>query len=734
MGKKDKKIKRSKQISKSGDSPIPKVKEIGNISFDLPYDSASIFRRIFFITAGLILIILTFLCFDAGINGDEQSHAPRGQDVLNFYLTLGEDTTAIKETGANRYGGLFEVIATGLNKIIGLEDHYLPAYHDTRHLVNVLFGFLVLFFTGLITKEIAGWRAGCLSLIFFLASPRFIGHSFFNPNDIPFATGYVIFLYYVLRFCRELPQPSLSNCIGVIAGIAVSLNTRSGGLLLVAYFLFFTFCTFIVKHGYKNIFSNGPIGKYVKYAAIIVFAGIIAGVLFWPYGLLNPFLHPIKVLSEVTNYFEDIKVLFKGNHYGSVNVPWYYAPNWMLITIPLHILIGFLLFFILIGKFYKRYNTLFLFIILFALFFPILYLIYQKSTLYDGWRHTLFIYPTFIVLSALSYEFCLKLIKKPLYKYGLIAILALIMLEPISWMFRNHPHEYVYFNPLIDGIDGAYGYYETDYWMNSIKQASEWLIKSEKLNEIDKPIIIATNCWYPAKVYLGNISDKIKVVYTKYYHRKKIEWDYGLFISRFVNKNQLQQNIWPPKITTIHTIKADNSPLCAILKNEDNSTMLGHEALKNEERLKSIEYFKKAIKYDPYNEDAFQNLGLAHIFLENFDEAIKYLTKSVEIYSDNSVVWNLMAFASNNSGKFDEAIKYCNEALKVSPRFEAAYNNLGMAYIGKGDVDKGIKSFTKCVELQPDHLNALTQLEGIYRQLNNGEMAKIYRDRINNLR
>ena len=39
----------------------------------------------------------------------------------------------------------------------------------------------------------------------------------------------------------------------------------------------------------------------------------------------------------------------------------------------------------------------------------------------------------------------------------------------------------VYFNEFTGGIDGAYGHYETDYYMNSIKQAFFKLAKEKDL-------------------------------------------------------------------------------------------------------------------------------------------------------------------------------------------------------------------------------------------------------------
>jgi hypothetical protein len=50
-------------------------------------------------------------------------------------------------------------------------------------------------------------------------------------------------------------------------------------------------------------------------------------------------------------------------------------------------------------------------------------------------------------------------------------------------LVKLHPYEYVYFNELVGGFKGAYGKYETDYWVASMKEAVEWL----KTNELKDP-------------------------------------------------------------------------------------------------------------------------------------------------------------------------------------------------------------------------------------------------------
>ncbi len=45
------------------------------------------------------------------------------------------------------------------------------------------------------------------------------------------------------------------------------------------------------------------------------------------------------------------------------------------------------------------------------------------------------------------------------------------------FMIRNHPHQNVYFNELVGGVNGADGKFDMDYWGLSYKQLYEKLLK-----------------------------------------------------------------------------------------------------------------------------------------------------------------------------------------------------------------------------------------------------------------
>jgi tetratricopeptide (TPR) repeat protein len=351
----------------------------------------------------------------------------------------------------------------------------------------------------------------------------------------------------------------------------------------------------------------------------------------------------------MSQFSTPINMLFNDNTVYSDNVPWYYIPQWLLISTPLIILLGiFLSPYLLINKGLRSPQMFFLF---FAAFFPILYVIYKKSALYDGWRHLFFVYPPLIILSTLAFVAVINKLKAKGAKYVVIALLVVGLALPVKWCIANHPNEIVYFNELVGGINGAYGHYETDYYMNSLKQASYKLAKMEDLFHTKDTIVIATNAIEPVIHYFSVINPKIACAYIRYYQRYEKKWDYALIYTRFLDKDLLLNNYFPPA-NTIAVIKADNTPLCAIVKG-----------------------------------DPEQLAYKAHTFLKanNFDSAIVYFEKHLKKEPNDESTYEGYAIALANTGKIREAINAINTKLKFTPNDAATYELLSKLYNGIGD-------------------------------------------------
>ncbi|MBA2407196.1 MAG: tetratricopeptide repeat protein [Chitinophagales bacterium] len=422
----------------------------------------------------------------------------------------------------------------------------------------------------------------------------------------------------------------------------------------------------------------------LKHFFLVVAAGYFGAMLFWPYGLLSPLNNPFTALKEMQNFSTNIRILFAGKHMMSNEIPWNYIPQWIAITTPLIIMIGAVLMMAAILFSKKYFSRKPLLLLLFIIIFPWAYSVYKNSALYDGLRHFLFIVPPITILSALFYELLFRVSTNKVIKAAITVVLITGIMLPLSWSIKNHPNEYCYFNELVGGIKGAYGNYETDYWMNSTREASAWLKDHGSASTPGKKLIIATNCAEPVTYYFRNDTDKYKVIYVRYYSRAEKDWDYGIFYSRFIDQSQLKNKSWPNS-HTIYEVKADNVPLCIVVERKDKSDFYAADALEKNEFMKADSLYTRAAKYDPSNEEAWVGLGTAQLQLNKIKDAIQSLSQSLRIYPANAQAMSFLGLAYAQSGQIESAIAYLNQSLQANPGNPQAYYYLGMIYQQKGD-------------------------------------------------
>ncbi len=523
------------------------------------------------------------------------------------------------------YGSLFEFVsAIGIelfgNPGVGAE--YDQTNHQIRKVLMSLFGFICILFCGLCARRIAGWRAGFVALTFIFLSPYFLGQSFFNIKDIPFATGYIVSVYFILRMMQTFPNIEWRTVVGFIVGTGMAINMRAGGLLMFAYLGLFMGVVWIFYLQLKQ--KNKPNIDYKKLAiklGVAVVGAYFAGILLWPYGLTGPLTHPFETLTRLTNFETQISTLFDGKRV-IVSDPEaglsFYTPKLILLQTPIHVIALFFAGAITIalrkalssGEEFRVRLTF----ILFTVVFPLFYIAYKHSTLYDGWRHSLFVFPSIVVIAAFGTEILFQILNKRVPQIVFGIVLIVFSFEPLIFIIKNHPVEYVYFNPAAGGVKGAFGKYETDYYMLSTRPAAEWLIESKNLETAKDTIIIGTDCIFPAKVAL-NISPFVIAKYMRYDQRFEKDWDYGLFFSRFVDPTEMKNKLWPPS-NTVHTIDVSGVPVMAILERKSKADIAGIEAFNRKDYQTAAKYFLEAVKanneewmYHYYLVNCYQALG-----------------------------------------------------------------------------------------------------------------------------
>jgi len=378
----------------------------------------------FVAVAFILLFILLRLSTDSGNTGDEDGfQIPQGENVINYFKTEGKDTTCLNfKNNLQHYGSSFDVITVFIH-----QTFHTKSISQTRHKCNALMGWLAILIVGLIAYLIGGARAGIIAMVLLLLSPRFLGHSFNNPKDIPFATGIISAIYGMTLFFKQAPYVKWYTCLILTISIALAISVRIGGLILFGYFGLFGFVyifRLLIQNKKKTkMFSNCknkphvmPLWKItvriVVMGLAVSVAGYFLGLLLWPYALQSPIHNPIESYHQMSSFSTSIRQLFEGSFQWSDYLPWYYTPKFILMTIPVAVIIGLILFFILCWR--KKEDRFWSFIIFFSFFFPVFWIVYTHANVYGGWRHAIFAYPPMVVAAALGFEGTIRFAEKKL--------------------------------------------------------------------------------------------------------------------------------------------------------------------------------------------------------------------------------------------------------------------------------------------------------------------------------
>ncbi|MEY3243188.1 MAG: hypothetical protein RIR11_4627 [Bacteroidota bacterium] len=674
----------------------------------LAQDDDGLLRKIFYGIALFALVCMVFMSFGVGINADDKFQNDYSLKLVEYYGTMGKDTSAlfVKDGNMHLYGGFFEIVTGFVNKAAGLKPNDI-GYHHVRHVGSTLFGWLAMLFAALLAKHIAGWRAGIITFIIMFLSPRFLGDSLMNPKDIPFASGYIMALYFMARVLDTLPKPNKWHLLGLVGGLAIGLATRAGGLLPFAILFLFGGLHFLMRNGGFSALGNfSALGKYLMYIIGVGIVGYLFAVLFWPFALQDPFKNPLNALTKFSALEIRIRILFDGINVRSDMTPWYYAVKWIAYTVPLAVVVGFIGSIALSYRLMRRYNPLWILMVLFAGIFPVFYVIYKDSVLHDAWRHLTFAYPPLAVAAGLFWNELSRFFPdKKALQYGVFGIMGLLLADAAVFIGSNPTLSYVYFNPIAGGVKGAFGNFDTDYWGLSIRQGLEWMEKENIINDtMTTPIVIATNMYYSASKLTAKYGDKVKVKYMKYDARCNDAWDYALYPTRTIGGPTLRKGMWPPD-NAVHVIEVGGAPILAVLKDNGRNCVLGHSSLKVNDYNGAIERLTKEVANVPDNELAWGSLSQA------------YLNLGQNTAEQNPVTADSLIELSKAAAE---------KGLAVSPDDSQCNNLLGMYWIEKNDLAKAKTQFEYSAKMETSNPGAFYYLAIIAVQQNEGNNALAY--------
>jgi hypothetical protein len=337
------------------------------------------------------------------------------------------------------------------------------------HLVNFLTFQLGIYLFYRFTVRFVNPKAALATTALFASQPLLWGHAFINPKDIPFPVFFLGAIVFGFEMADRMddgrrttdggtgkPRFKYTNLLPAAFFLGIATSIRVLGPLAAILTVLYA----IIRKIKLSVFFKS-IWLYAVLSIVVMFAT-------WPYLWLDPLGKFIEVFVFMSDNPTTLNVLFAGNNYQADQVPLRYLPlllGWTL-TEPVWVLfaIG------LVIAFWKSDNQRRFVLALILLWFliPLAYVLLRRPSLYDGYRHFLFILPPIFVFAGFAFEKLFDLLKKDWLRLGSVAILLLFGIIPAVQL---HPYQYAYYNSFAGGVGGAFRNYETEYWLTCYREA-----------------------------------------------------------------------------------------------------------------------------------------------------------------------------------------------------------------------------------------------------------------------
>ncbi|MDR3047000.1 MAG: tetratricopeptide repeat protein [Bacteroidales bacterium] len=674
------------------------------------------FFVVFIAIIAILLFVMPFLAKNAGMSGDEEVHLKQAENVINYYSSFGKDTAALAfspEWNLPQYGQAVDNIASLVARIIHADDVMM-----VRHVVNALFGWLGVLIAGLICFRVSKkWRAALIGSLFLFLSPRFLGHSFNNLKDLSFATMMLVGVYLIIVYCQNFPKIKKSLIVYLAIAVGFSIAIRVGGLLLIPYFGLFAAVYFVQQYSFKGLFvkpTNKLFGKMVLHGLIILAGGYLIAMLLWPYALVSPYEHVKETFASMSSFGIALRQLFEGQLIWSDLLPCYYTPKYIFMTIPIAVIIGWIIYPFFGGL--KKENRFPTFVLYFACIFPVFWLVYSNANVYGGWRHAMFAYPPMAVIAGLGFNALIDFFKNKYVKIGLTAIPFLLLINPLIHVIKNHPYEYVYFNELAGGMNKAYGNYEGDYYYHSTREATQWIINNAEKSGLETGDKIRVASWHIASVgyYLRNDTAKFVNTFSRWYERGNNDWDYAIFVITGMAPDQIKGEHFPPK-NTVYTIFVDDKPICLVLKRDDKSDLKGFQYKQKNVLDSAAMFLNMALEKDPYNDAALMNLIELYFQVGQIDSAKKWIDFALTYLPTNETINYFLAHYYLIHKDYDNSINTLNFIIKNNIKFKGAYHLLCNNYLQQNNLKMAEKTLLRMIDIDLLDDQGVKQLIEIYK-------------------
>ena len=423
-----------------------------------------------FLAGGLVVVD------DYGVAQDEILQRSKPVAAVEF---LQGDLDALPLGHNKFYGVALELPLLLVERAIGLRD--VRDIYLSRHLLtHLLFLGGGLFAYFLASRLLRSRLAALYAMLVFLLHPRLYAQSFPSSIDVPFFVLFAVALYLTRRAFR---METLGAFILLGVGVGALLNIRIMGAVLLAAVLALRALDLALASGWAErkriLFTTGAFGLA---AGLTVFASL-------PYLWADPVGRAVEWWTTLSDHPTKPYELFRGTLYRSDEFPADYVPTWFSITSPPFALaLGLIGATVVLVRAARSPRTAvrsgtprFGLLLVGCVAAPIAAVMLLNANIYNGWRHVYFLWAPFSLLAALGLAWLASAVGRARFRAAVYGAAGTGATMTLISMALIHPNQQVYFNFSVDRVapERLRTQYVMDYWGNAIRQAFEWLARSE---------------------------------------------------------------------------------------------------------------------------------------------------------------------------------------------------------------------------------------------------------------
>lgn len=448
---------------------------------------------------------------DYGVSTDEPNERRTMYINANYVLTLlGKESMDVPELDSyeDKYYGIFLQMPTAVFEIGSKGWNYIYTWRHFYTFGICVLGYIAFYF--LCRKIFASDLTAFLGTAMIALYPRFFAEQFYNIKDMLFVAVYIFAMWGT---CKVIESKFDWKWVVIFAFLsALATNVRIVGIIFVPLLTGYAWLVCLAErmNQTEQVTTSGEsVSRELTTKRALIFSVLVFLLYFLFLVMMYPvaWAHPIRTMIEIFAKFSNYDdwtgaIVFMGKILTKEEVPWYYIPVWMLITVPIWYILLFLLTMgisagKLVFKIKQReswYTLLFqykyfLWAVLLVLI-PWGAIVVKHATLYSGWRHCYFLVPPLVLVVLYGVDHIMKRRGKGC-KISVFAFIALGLVIQINWIRINHPHEMVYFNGI--GKNWAADF-DRDYWHMAEGKAYDYILEND---HSDRITVDSTGTRYP---------------------------------------------------------------------------------------------------------------------------------------------------------------------------------------------------------------------------------------------